>query len=77
VDHLSTSFSEISTLPNVIRKTATVARIKPSSTNGSGSQKNILITYVQSTAHQTKHFGLFNALISIVLALISNDKCIA
>jgi hypothetical protein len=32
---------------------------------------------VQSTAHQTLHFGLCNALISRVLALISNCKCIA
>jgi hypothetical protein len=32
---------------------------------------------VQSTAHQTIHFGLCTALISSALTLISNCKCIA
>jgi hypothetical protein len=32
---------------------------------------------VQSTAHKTIHFGICTALISKVLALISNCKCIA
>jgi hypothetical protein len=32
---------------------------------------------VQSTAHQTIHYGLCTALISSALALISNCKCIA
>jgi hypothetical protein len=36
-----------------------------------------LIGYVQSTAHQTIHFGLCTALISSALALKSHCKCIA
>jgi hypothetical protein len=33
--------------------------------------------YVQSTTHQTMHFGHFTALISRALALILNCQCIA
>jgi hypothetical protein len=33
--------------------------------------------HVQSTAYQTVHFGLCNALISRALALISNCNCVA
>jgi hypothetical protein len=36
-----------------------------------------MLFYVQSTAHQTIHFGLCTALISTALALILNCKYIA
>jgi hypothetical protein len=35
----------------------------------------VCFLYVQSTAHQTLHFVLCNALVSRALALISNCKC--
>jgi hypothetical protein len=36
-----------------------------------------MVYVVQATARQTIHFGLYNALISKALALISNCMCIA
>jgi hypothetical protein len=35
------------------------------------------VILVQSKANQTEHFGIFTALISRTLQLISNRKCIA
>jgi hypothetical protein len=37
---------------------------------------DVSVFYIQSTAHQTIHFGLCAALISRALTLISNCKCI-
>jgi hypothetical protein len=39
--------------------------------------KTLSLLYVQSTTHQTIHFGLWNALISRVYALIFNCNCTA